>query len=303
MDVWTTTPKADGSFGFSRVAPGQYLIRAMVFPKFAGAQQMGSTSFTVPNGSGPMPQLTDDPTYWADAIVTVDAKNIDDLVLPFLHGAPIGGRVVFDGTTAAPAAEVLGRMPVLVQSADGRPLDSFQLATVKSDLTFKTVGLPAGAYGVVLMSMIGALLPSPWSLQSMTVGGREVSGSSFSLGPGGVNDLVITMTDRPAELSGVVTAGGQPKPRASVYVFPADRRLWTDYADGFSFGRLITVAANDAGAYKFGGLLPGAYLVAASVGVAPDDWKLADSLDALAKSAVTVTIAAHEKKTLDLTAR
>jgi hypothetical protein len=257
----------------------------------------------VPNASGPMPQPADDPTSWADAIVTVDAKNVDDLVLPFLQGAPISGRVVFDGATLAPVADVLGRMPVPVQSADGRPLDSFQLATVRPDLTFKTVSLPADAYGVALMPMIGAAQPSLWSLQSMTAGGREVSGSSFSLGAAGVSDLVITMTDRPAELSGVVTAGGQPKPRASVYVFPADRRLWTDYPDGFSFGRLITVAANDAGAYKFGALLPGTYLVTASVGVAPDDWKLVDSLDALAKSAVTVTIAAHEKKTQDVTAR
>jgi hypothetical protein len=77
--------------------------------------------------------------------------------------------------------------------------------------------------------------------------------------------IAITLSNRPASVSGEVSSGGSPVPGAPVYLERFDpeqpeRRL-----------RLIETRADAHGAYRFAGLAPGRYRLAGSFDFDPDE--------------------------------
>ena len=82
---------------------------------------------------------------------------------------------------------------------------------VQADGYFSIPGVPPGSYR--LGSIAGVTQTSAWVLKSATLGGRDVFDAPFEIGSVASGRLVITLTDRPTELTGVMQdAAGHPAP-------------------------------------------------------------------------------------------
>ena len=138
-----------------------------------------------------------------------------------------------------------------------------------------------------------------WTVKSAIVNGRDVSDVPFEIRPNqSVSDVVVTLTDRAAELSrpgarcfgpsgsGIPTSSSS-RPDAAFRTpgarrFPAPVRSATD------------------GTFRFAGLPPGAYYVAALAELNQSSLSDDGFLARVAASATVVTLADGEKKAQDL---
>ena len=127
--------------------------------------------------------------------------------------------------------------------------------------------------------------------------GRDASEESFEV-PGGtdVGDIVITFTDRPSEVSGVLQdTTGRPATDYFIIVFPADKALW-------SAGQRRVAQARPAsdGRFAVRSLKAGSYLIAAVTDVEPGAMSDPDFLEQLVAGAVKFELAEGEKKVQDI---
>src|SRR6185436_18844445 len=116
-------------------------------------------------------------------------------------------------------------------------------------------GVVPGTY-----SMTTAFGLDGWSLSSVVAGGRDILDVPLEIGAmGDVSGVVVTFTDRLAEVSGTLqSAANVPAPDYFVVVFPSDRTLWRPGARRVQFSRPST-----DGRFQIRDLPPGDYLVAA----------------------------------------
>ncbi|MFI5177742.1 MAG: collagen binding domain-containing protein [Vicinamibacterales bacterium] len=225
---------AHGAFTFLGVPAGRYVIG------------------TSPAGATP----------WVSADVTVADRDLTDLALSVHPGIRISGRVVFDGATAPPSAELIqqasiARLAHLVPTGYADPPG----AVLAPDRSFVTPEYAPGRY-LVLNQGIGPV----WTLRSALLDGRDVSTVPLELTNGDVSNLVLTYTDRRTTLTGIVRLGPDVAAISTeVVVFPGDYRAWLQ--EGLPShlpSRQTRVAHTTAnGAFLFAGLAPGEYLVAA----------------------------------------
>ena len=125
---------------------------------------------------------------------------------------------------------------------------------------------------------------SRWTIASAITGGKDIADEPFTVSADAdVTDLVITLTDRPAELSGfVIGASGGHTSDAAVLVFSAESRYWTPPSR-----RIRTLHTDATGKYVLRGLPAGDYLIAALRAVAPNAWEDPAWLRALSRTAGT----------------
>jgi hypothetical protein len=110
------------------------------------------------------------------------------------------------------------------------------------------------------------------------------------------DNVVVTFTDRPTELSGTLQAGNnEPTADYFIVVFAADRALWLPSAR-----RNVVARPATSGRYAVRNLPPGDYLVVAVTDVEQGDWWDPAFLERLAPVAVKITLSEAERKTLDL---
>jgi len=133
-------------------------------------------------------------------------------------------------------------------------------------------------------------------LNSSMVNGRDVLDTPIDLRQS-VDGAVVTFSDRPAELSGIVRDGsGKPSATGTVILFPADRTLWTPRSRRI---RAERPAAD--GRFEFRLVPAGDYYVAAATDVDEYEWYDSALLERLAvSSAVKITVGEGEQKTLDI---
>jgi hypothetical protein len=253
-----------------------------------------STSTSADSPSTP----TSEPTLFADVPVSVADRDLSDLAVTFREGARVSGKIAFDGAAAPPTPAQLQRMIVNLAGVDTMSV-SFSQGSTRPDGQFTTSGYPPGRYFV----NVSAPAVSAWTLQSVTLGGRNLDETPLELQTSDVGGLVITFTDHPSELRGTVrTPGASTRttdPDAMVVVFPANYRDWID--QGMSSRRQRTANAGKGGAFTMTGLPPGDYLIAAvsfEALASPRDPK---AFEALARIASRVTLTAGETKSIDLT--
>jgi hypothetical protein len=126
------------------------------------------------------------------------------------------------------------------------------------------------------------------------IDGRDALVEPFELTESDISDVVIIFTDQPVRVTGSVNAGGSPAPTATVIIMPADVSAESSLLTLAT--RVRVVLADARGAFNVGGLRPGDYLIAAV-----DDSEAAEPtapafLQALARVATRVTLAAGENK-------
>ena len=327
FDTRSAPVTGEGAFTFAGVLPGEYVVEVVQAPAHeapsdgpfmdlwvnpAAAVRLNDTDMvdllgrfrglfgsTSAFGVAAPPPLTPAPlapAMWASVAVSVMTKNVDAVAVALEPAASLGGRVVFEGAAPKPTAEVFRSTPVVVTAADGHAFNRTETAGLNADGSFRTASFLPGWYQLT----IAGRFPG-WSVASITRGGHDILPASIELGATNITDLVLTYTDRPAQLSGVVRNGdGQSVPDATIYLFPADRRSWTS-APMWS-GAALEIRPSRNGTFKTPAL-PGEYYLAAITSEPRDDWQLADVLEQLAKSAITVTIAPGEHVIKDLKVR
>ena len=153
-----------------------------------------------------------------------------------------------------------------------------------------------GRYRIVANVPAGGR-PSEWFLASATADGHEILDNGLDLQPTRPpGELVLTFTDNPSSLTGVVTdSSGMPAPDYHIIAFPPDRALWARFSR-----RIQSVRPSADGRYTFRYLPPGDYLVAAVDDVEPGEWFDPVFLQTLVDSSIKVSIGESEQKTQDL---
>jgi hypothetical protein len=126
----------------------------------------------------------------------------------------------------------------------------------------------------------------------VTANGRDAVDTGVVVKPGENVDLVVTFTDRPAEITGVLQdSAGRPAPAFFIVIFPADRALWIPGSP-----RLGAVRPGTDGRYSRTALPPGEYYLAALTDVEDREWNDPAFLEALVPSAIRVTVGEGERK-------
>jgi hypothetical protein len=156
------------------------------------------------------------------------------------------------------------------------------------------MGYPPGRYRVGLVGR----LPG-WRVRSVTAAGREALDEVLTLGMSDIRDVVVTLTDRVASLSGTVQSLAADRiASAQVVAVPAEYQAWIDA--GMSSGRAYSTGVDRTGAWSFDALRAGNYLVAALDGEAPADLRDPDFISRLARVANRVTVTEGGQQTLAL---
>ncbi len=263
---------ANGEFTFLGVAPGSYTLMAVQKPLTSA-----------------------EPLLWAADPVSIGGEDVTDLRVTLRTGGRISGRVVVESTGPPPAPATLKGLGITaypMPGSLGASMATGQGATMDASLRFTTRQVIPGPVTII------ANVPPGWILKSVTTGGRDALDRSIEVTVAGVDDIVVTITNRVSTLTGIVrTASGQPAVAATVAVFPTDQSFWR--LPEMAFERIWTAAPGRDGRYTFRGLPPGEYLVVAA------DWPTADFADggvltALASSATRVAIGDGESRTQDL---
>jgi hypothetical protein len=242
FETAVTMSRADGSFMLFGVPPGDYRLKAL---RLGGQSRPGARGVT-----------ENDSTLWGDMPVTVDDSDVSGLVVPLQTGARVRGRLVFAGDPAPTPAE-MSRASVSLAPVNGRVIGRSAPAGGRPSAagTFETAAYPAGQY------LLSVRSPHPaWIVRSIVAGGRDITDAALDLtGVADVDDVVVTLTNRPAAISGVVR--GAAAAEFLVLVFPGDVDRWI--AAGAPGDRIRRVWADEDGAFRVGALSAGAYLVTA----------------------------------------
>jgi hypothetical protein len=260
--VWEGEP----GFTFLDVPPGRYRLVAHSQSQF---------------GEGP-PNSNVVATTLA---IDVGEDAIDDLVVSFAEPVSVHGRMVFNGATPPPAF-----LAVAFWSTEPGVTARGQILSRGGE--FHVSGLVPSTYSM----FVGAR--GPFWVEAIVAGGRDATASAITIGPGGLGDVVITLTDRPASVAGtVVRADGGPVADAVAVVFPSQAATWPGAnASMFRFARVLV----RGGRYAFPSLVPGDYFVAALDEREIEDWPSAALLKTIAAGAVRLRVTPGSQQTLTL---
>jgi protocatechuate 3,4-dioxygenase beta subunit len=291
LEVGMTVSDSRGAFAFPVVPAGRYMLIAWR----AGG---------VPTGNQQKPfadptRVAEQPGAWAIQPVVVGRGPVESVIVTIRPPVTVTGRVEFSGASERPAAERL-QSGFLVTVWESRslfrapgPSSGSRIEPVTGRIVVRGVS-PPGRY------FIGSpALPAPWTVESITIGGRDATDAAFAIGDTDVNDVVITYTDRPASLAGTValpkTAGDAG---ASVFLFPANRARWIDARLGSRTFRVTRTSP--AGAFNWTSVPPGDYLLAALRDEDAGDWPDVQFLTRLASIATPIKVSANQAVKADL---
>ena len=301
---------ASGAFTFLGVPSGQYVAKVQRLPRTQVNQMAmvtvmsssgGFTSFTsAPADLGavaPSPPPTE-PSLFGEASVAVAEHDVDGVAVTLRAGAKVSGKVVFEGSAAAPTPDMLLRLTVTLTAVDGgNPAQLSAPPRASADGRFTTFGYPPGRYRVNVVS------PFPqWSLRSVTLGGRNLDDTPLELNGDDVTGVVVTFSDQTTQINGTVHAASGAtvdEGDVSVFAFPSNYMVWID--QGMSNRRQASAPTAKSGTYSLSGLPPGDYLIVAVNADAIGSMRDTKFFDTLARSATHVTLSDGEKRSLDLT--
>jgi protocatechuate 3,4-dioxygenase beta subunit len=270
--------RQDGTFTLPNVPPGEYIVR-VARPSQAGAID-GRPEFSV-------------------AFVTINGEDLSGLMLAPIVPVTLSGRLVFDDSGAAQSLKP-SNIRVLAQSFgvdDG--LIGLGVGGIPPPLTddFRfELTTPPGRIGLRPQGLLGPNA-TVWQLKAIRVDGVDVTDTGIDVGPQGVKDVEIEMTNRGQQISGTVTdAAGAPVKDYTVALFSQNRAHWTEpMARRFAVGRPI-----DGGGFKVITLPPGEYYAIALGQLDVTDWQDPATLENLSRLATAFALTSGDSRTLDL---
>jgi hypothetical protein len=282
----------EGRFRLNAVPPGQYrlIARANIGP----AGRPGDTNAPqierpVARGGGPAsPPIR----LWGATDVSVDGRNIANVIVTLQTGVTITGRVAFEGTGTPPPTD-LTRLRVSLAPAEpqgSQGLTQAAAGTVDASGRFTIASVIPGTYR---LTASGA--GNGWSLSSSQLDGQEALDLPIEV-KAAASGGVVTFTDQQAQLSGqIVNQRGQPAAEQTLIIYPADERLW-----GATSRRIRATRPATDGRFTFTSLPPGEYKLVAMVDVEQGAWFDAAFLQQVDGASTRITIAQGEKKVQNL---
>ena len=302
FDVATALTKADGSFTFFGVPPGQFLLRASKQPRPEMPAEMMSSPLLgqmFSGGAGAPKPLTE--TLFASANVTV-AGDVDNVSLQLAPGFHVAGRLEFESKTnrAQPTAQQLQQATILLTPIDGRNNGGSGLGAllgntpdrVNQQGEFKTKGIQAGKY---FLTVSGT---GPWVVKSALYGGRDVLDAPLDLNTD-VAGVIVTLTDQMATVSGTVTGPGETDlSETTVVLIPFAYKQWI--TNGMSSRLMRTVTASRSGAYSVSNVPAGDYVAVAIDRSYEGDMQDPAVIETLARLGSRITVTTDPAK-IDLT--
>lgn len=288
FSVARTSTDAAGRFVFPLVPPGAYRVVA---------QRLATTRFgpdVVLPPPGP-PRAADRVGASAEQSIVVGDRDVTGIALQLGLGAQVSGRVEFRGTRPDPATmrEWLVFVTPLDPMSHNFPPRPYSVTPDAKD-GFAIRDVAPGRYVVTITDRPDV------SLFAVMVGGRDVTERPFTVEGKDLQDVVVELTDRPAEIAGTVRRRtGSPDPDAGVVLFPTDRTRWSEVRNGARMFRSARVSST--GTFSVKPVLPGDYFVAAIADDATADFPDTKFLDALAAVATTVRVAAGAASSVTLT--
>jgi hypothetical protein len=273
LNTSQVAPGSNGSFTAASLSPGLYALLA------EAAARDGQ------------------PPLWAMMDIVVSGGEPIAVTLTLQPALVVTGRVVFEGTTLQPPAD-LSR--VSVRLAGAGPIRPGTVAIVDAAGAVSISGVIPGPYTAGGSVPAGAAPAAPggaaWSVRSVVLDGRDVTDRTFDLSAGGASGLTLTFTDRVSELSGTLTGpSGAPATDYFIIAIPADRAYWIPQSR-----RIVSTRPDGSGRYVFRGLPAGDYRLAVTTDLVPRDLQTVSALERLAEQSVAVTIGTGERRTFDL---
>jgi hypothetical protein len=287
LETAHTASDSRGAFVFPVVPAGRYTLIAL-------------RSDGVPSGNTQQPiaqprRISEQAGAWGMQSVVVTNRPLENVRLTMRPPVTVNGRIEFSGSSERPSPERLRigfmttvyRSKALFRTSGGSSGSFMDPATGR--ISVKGVS-PPGLYRAGPPPM-----PAPWTLESVTLAGLDVTDAAFNVGESDVNDLVITFTDRPASVTGSVIGNVA---EATVFMFPANRTRWVDARAGSRTFRVMRPATS--GAYTLANVPPGDYLILAIRDEDAGDWPDQQFLARLAGVATTVKVVANQVTSLPL---
>jgi carboxypeptidase family protein len=261
-----------GEFGFSPFSPNPASTSRVIDP--------GSWAVIARKGAD-----------GAIGYVTLGAGETQSLALDLRPASRVSGRVIFEGSTSRPDLSSISLS--VIGAGPDRSLSSSLLmpgrVSMKPDGTFSF----GGVLGTVEF-LVSA--PNGWAASRFAAGDRDLLGTPLTFAGGeDISDARIILTDRVGEISGsVVESDARPAAGCNVAVFPAERDA------RFNRYRMRQIQTDRAGRFVIRGFPAGSYAIASTRDLRPDSWTAPESLARLRATAITLTLADHEKKALAL---
>ena len=297
----STRTAPDGSFAMNGLRPGRDTLEVRATPRTGNEPPAGPARPATPAmGAG---------THWVKDEISIAGMDIEDLTLVLKAGMTFSGRVVYEGTTLAPPANLASLSFRLIPADADRASIAGRMAaesriSVTSEGTFAAAGLAPGLYRFVTQpGFLGTVAPGAvlsaggWVVKSAMAGGRDIADAVLEVKAGeDVSDVVVTFTDQPSELSGrVFDQAGRVTANFPIVVFSTDRTTWVSASR-----RVQVVRPATDGRFVAAGLPAGEYYVAAVTAIEPDQLTGPVFLEQLAAVAIRLAIADGEKMTQDV---
>ena len=219
-DSFTMVQKRDGSFDIHDVLPGSYIV----------------TSFWSDQGKN----------YLARVPVEVGNADVDGISLNITPGAPLNGRVMWDGQPALDKDDLSIQLGTVDNS-----LVFHAPARVSSDGSFSIPDVSDGSFNVVTFGE-----SEDCYIKDIVYAGRAALEEGFNFARGSAALLEITISSRGARVQGTVTdEDGLPAPGVYVALVPDTEARRARHR----FYKSITT--DQYGHFDLRGIAPGDYLL------------------------------------------
>jgi hypothetical protein len=232
-----------------------------------------------------------------DVGIELRAPALDDRQTPESSPVPPAQTASISGAPASVSAvrlSLVNENSTGSSSLNGTVMGLIQVppAQVRANGAFDFVGAMPGTYRLTAAVTGG----SGWWLRSAVLRDRDLLDFPLEVGDTNLVGLVVTLSNRHTELTGVLQdAAGRPIPDYVVVAFPQDPSMWRPRARRVQMARPAT-----DGRFFLSDLPAGPYLLAAAIDVDPSDLSDAAFLSTLAPAAIKVSLGDGEKKKQDL---
>jgi hypothetical protein len=294
----TARPDAEGRFRLSGVPPGQYTLvaRANVGPPPGAARTaaQGQAQARALEMSMARP-AAEQVRLWSMMDVSIDGRNLTNVLLSLQPGMTVSGQIVFDGATQPPPAD-LTRARITLTPFNPAPAMRSVVTTAAGRVDaagrFTIPNVVPGRY-----RLSGSSGANGWFVESAVVAGQDTVDFPVEIRANQhVTGASITFTDRQTEFTGaVVNERNEPVSAYTLVVYAAESRYWTGLSR-----RIQTSRPGTDGRFTFRNLPPGDYRLATVFDPEPGVWFDPAYLQQLDGSATRLTLAPGEKKTQDV---